>query len=124
MVKPAIAGGRFGIGIRSVVHRESELNERLGSLIDQMRTEQNLMVKLAENQLELNPVLAKLAESSREGGVGLDEATRTNIRNLDVHLVQVIEDISSGRKQIVEEIRSEIRLLARTIAAMADSDER
>ncbi|MBL6933798.1 MAG: flagellar motor protein MotA [Alphaproteobacteria bacterium] len=97
------------------------LNERLGSLTDQMRAEQTLMVKLAESQLELKPILSKLTETAAEGNFGMDEATRIHIRNLDVHMVRLLEDAPSGRDQLVQEIRNEIKLLARTVAALSDS---
>ena len=97
------------------------LNERLGSLTDQMQAEQAFMVKLAESQLELKPILAKLTETASEGNFGIDEATRTHIRNLDVHIAQLLEDIPSGRDQLVQELRNEIKRLARTVAALSDS---
>lgn len=97
------------------------LNERLGSLTDQMRAEQNLMVKLVESQIELKPILTKLSETAAEGNFGMDEATRTHIRNLDVHITQLLEDMHSGQDQLVKEIRNEIKLLARTVAALSDS---
>ncbi len=97
------------------------LNERLGSLTDQMQVEQAFMVKLAESQLELKPILAKLTETASEGNFGIDEATRTHIRNLDVHIAQLLEDIPSGRDQLVQELRNEIKLLARTVAALSNS---
>lgn len=101
-------------------HNLAILNERLASLTDQMRTEQNLMVKLAESQLELKPVLAKLVETSLQAGnLGMDEATRTHVRNLDVRMSQLLEDLPAGRNQLVQEMRNEIKLLARTIAALA-----
>ncbi|MBI4184414.1 MAG: flagellar motor protein MotA [Proteobacteria bacterium] len=101
----------------------SALTERLGTLTDQMRTEQSLMKKLAESQLELKPILVKLAETSTVGG-GLDEATRGHIRNLSVHAQRILEDGQAGREQIITEIRNEIKLLARTIAAIAEETER
>ena len=99
------------------------LNERLGTLTDHMRTEQNLMVKLAESQVDLKTILAKLAESAGEGGGSMDEATRTHIRNLDLHLVRLIEDVNSGRDQTVAELKSEIKILARTIGALSNSQK-
>ncbi|MSO71007.1 MAG: flagellar motor protein MotA [Alphaproteobacteria bacterium] len=95
------------------------LSERLSTLTDQMRSEQNLMVQLAQNQLEMRPVLARLAE----GTSGIDEGTRNHIRNMDVHLMRLLDDGAQGRTQMVQEIRSEIRLLARTIAALAEEGE-
>jgi hypothetical protein len=55
-----------------------------------------------------------------QGGAGLDEATRGHIRNIEVYLARLLEETSTGRGQAVEEIRSEIKLLARTIAAGRD----
>jgi hypothetical protein len=94
-----------------------QLTEKLSTLTDQMRTEQNLMLKLAESQLELKPILARLAEGAG-GGVG-DDAMRSHVRNLDLQLARLIEELSTGRSEIVQELRSEIRVLSRTIAAAA-----
>jgi hypothetical protein len=98
------------------------LTDRLTTMTDQMRTEQELMTRIAENQAALRPVLQQLANSRAEGGI--DEATRGHIRNLDMHMARMLEDAAAGRNQLVQEIRSEIRLLARTIAALAEEDGR
>jgi hypothetical protein len=100
----------------------SSLADRLTQLTEQMRAEQSLMVRLAESQLELKPVLAKLADAAGRGGLGIDDSTRTHIRSLDVHMARMVEDSSTGRAQLIQEIRNEIRLLARTIAALAEEE--
>jgi hypothetical protein len=100
----------------------ASLADRLTQLTEQMRAEQNLMVRLAESQLELKPVLGKLAEAAGRGGLGIDDSTRTHIRSLDIHMARLVEDNSSGRNQLIQEIRNEIRLLARTIAALAEEE--
>jgi hypothetical protein len=100
----------------------ASLADRLTQLTEQMRAEQTLMVRLAESQLELKPVLGKLAEAAGRGGLGIDDSTRTHIRSLDVHMARLVEDTSSGRTQLIQEIRNEIRLLARTIAALAEEE--
>ena len=45
----------------------STLGDRLGALTDQMRTEQNLMLRLAETQMELKPIFAKIADQLNQG---------------------------------------------------------
>lgn len=101
------------------------LGENIGALTDQMRAEQGLMVRLAEGQSELRPILARLADStSQSASTGLDEATRTHIRNLEVYAARLLEEVSAGREDIIQQLRSEIRLLARTIAALAEDAER
>lgn len=96
------------------------LTEKLSMLTDQMRVEQSLMQKIAEGQMELRSVLTRLAD----GGIGGDEQTRAHIRNMELYLARLLEDSASGRNQAIEEIRSEIRLLARTIAAIAEESQR
>jgi hypothetical protein len=97
------------------------LTDRMTTLTDQMRTEQELMIRLAENQSELRPVLQRLADNQSGG---MDEATRGHIRNLDNHVARMIEEAANGRTEIVQELRAEIRLLARTIAALAEETPR
>ena len=61
--------------------------------------------------------------SERSSGGGIDEATRSHIRNVDIYMARLVEETATGRAQMVQELRSEIRLLARTIAASADEGE-
>jgi hypothetical protein len=98
------------------------LTERLTTLTDQMRAEQTLLLRLAESQVELKPVLQRLADAT-QGGPGQDEA-RTHLRNIELHLARLAEDVAQGRGEAIQEIRSEIRLLARTIAALAEEPQR
>jgi hypothetical protein len=98
----------------------TQLAEKLTTLSDQMKAEQSLLVKLAQGQVELNPVLVRLGDAMERGSGGLDEATRGHIRNIEVYLARLLEETSTGRDQAVEELRSEIKLLARTIAAGRD----
>jgi hypothetical protein len=101
----------------------ASLTDRLSTLTDQMRTEQALMVRLAENQRDLAPILARLAEAA-EAGFGMDESTRNHIRNLDLGTQRLLDDQARGRADAVREVRNEIKLLARTIAAIAEEEQR
>jgi hypothetical protein len=85
-----------------------------------MKTEQSLMLKLAENQLEMKPILTRLAEGSNSPAI--DEQTRQHIRNLDVVLLRLVDDLGVGRDEVIREVRSEFKFLARTIAALAEGE--
>ncbi len=98
-----------------------DLTQKLATLSDQMRAEQALLLKLVENQTDMKPVLQRLAEPPVTVEAGFDDATRAHIRNMDVHLMRLLEETVSGRNQLVNDLRSEIKLLARTIAALDDS---
>jgi hypothetical protein len=97
-----------------------DLADKLSTLTDQMKAEQQLMVKLAENQMHLKPVLDQLADSMKMGSFGMDDNTKAHIRSLDNQLIRVADELGAGRQQSTQEIRSEIKLLARTIAAIAE----
>ena len=93
------------------------LADKLATLTDQMRAEQDLLVKLVETQMEVKPVLERLTEATHkmaEGG--LDEASRTHLRNIDVYTARLLEESAQGRSELVDGIRSELKVLARTVA--------
>jgi hypothetical protein len=101
----------------------ASLTDRLGVLGEQMKAGQLLMVRLAENQLELKPSLARLADVA-EGSLGHDDVLRSHLRNIEAYLARLTEDVAQGRAQSVQELRSEIRILARTIAGLAEEGRR
>lgn len=101
----------------------ASLADRLGTLGDHMKAGQMLMVRLAENQMELKPSLVRLATVA-ENSLGQDDVLRTHLRNIEAYMARLSEDIVEGRSQTVHDLRGEIRLLARTIAALADEGGR
>ena len=48
---------------------------------------------------------------------------KTHLKNIENTTGLLLEDIRSGRDNSTDEIRQEIRLLARTIAALAEGTE-
>lgn len=99
----------------------SNLADKLSTLTDQMKTEQSLMIKLAETQLEIKPLIAQIAQSNGTNGSAapFDDAMAHNIRNIDIQMARLIEELATGRGEVVSELRSEIRVLSRTMAAIA-----
>ena len=96
-----------------------QLTDKLGTLADQMKTEQSLMLKLAESQIEMKPILARLAEV-KSGG--MDEATKNHLRNMDNALNRLVEEFTGGRDELIREIRGEFRLLSRTLAGRSEEE--
>src|SRR5215207_4983026 len=99
------------------------LTDRLAVLGEHMKAGQMLMVRLAENQMELKPSLTRLATIA-ENSLGQDDVLRTHLRNIEAYMARLTEDVAEGRAQSVQELRGEIRLLARTIAALAEEGSR
>lgn len=100
------------------------LNDRLSTLADQMKVEQSLMLKLGESQLEMRPLLARIAEQSGVGSVnagsGMDDVSRAHLRNMDLAMNRLLEISSRSHDELVGELRAQFKLLARTIAALAE----
>ncbi len=95
------------------------LSERLGTLADTMRANQQLMLRLAESQQAMGPALARLADS-RDG----DDVARAHLRNIEIYLQRILTESEQGRAQSTAELRSEIKILTRTIAALAEDQPR
>lgn len=98
------------------------LAERLETLSDQMRAEQKLMLKLAESHADIRPLFVRLTELAEAGKLGLDEASQDHLRHLDVQLTRLVDDQVIGRDRMLADLRSEIRLLARTLGATIRDD--
>jgi hypothetical protein len=97
------------------------LTEKIGTLSDTMRSSQQLMLRIAETQAQLGPALQRLAEvRGPQAGGGGDEASRAHLRNIELYLQRMLTESEQGRVQSTQELRNDIRVLTRTIAALAD----
>ena len=68
-----------------------------------------LLTRIAEGQERL---IAKL----EEGGVdGLDAESRMRLRSIDVQLLRVLEELSSGRQETISALRGDLATLNRTL---------
>ena len=92
------------------------LNDRLGLLTDTMRANQQLMLRVAEAQSGLGPALQRLSDA--QGG---DEISRTHLRTIEQTLARILSDSQQGRTAAMSEMRGDIRILTRTIAALAEA---
>jgi hypothetical protein len=92
------------------------LNERLSALADTMRANQQLMLRIAENQTALGPALQRLGDM--QGG---DQASHAHLRNIEVHLQRLVMESEQGRARATADLRNDLRLLTRTVAALAEA---
>jgi hypothetical protein len=91
------------------------LNERMGTLADTMRTSQQLMLRIAESQQALAPALHRLHDI--QGG---DDVARAHLRNIELYLQRLLAESEQGRGQVLAELRNDLRVLTRTVAALAE----
>ena len=115
-------GEESRIAVNGSLH---QMTEQFGTLSDHMRTEQAIMRSMAESQVTLNEALRKISDNTAMqpgGSTGPieNDATRSHIRNLDLQMGRLVEELATGRNEVLQQVRSEIKLLARTIAALVD----
>ena len=91
------------------------LNDRLGVLADTMRANQQLMLRIADTQNGLGPALQRLSDLQ-----GSDEIAHGHLRNIEQTLLRILSDAEQGRHAATGELRSDIRMLTRTVAALAE----
>jgi len=94
------------------------LSEHIAKLADTMRTSQQLMLRIAEAQAALGPALQRLGEQRRDHG--FEDAARGHLRNIELYLQRLLVDAESGRAQSTAELRNDLRILTRTVAALAE----
>ena len=102
----------------------AKMNENLSLLADQMKTEQQVLLKMANNQKDLFPLLDKISMLAttleNNSDIGIDQLTKVSIRNIDQVLGRLVSELSSRHEQLVKDLRSDIKLLAKTIAASGE----
>jgi len=91
------------------------LNERIGMLSDTMRANQQLMLRIAETQSALGPALQRIGNI--QGG---DDVARAHLRNIEIYLQRLLVDAEQGRAQATADLRNDLRILTRTVAALAE----
>ena len=99
------------------------LTERIATLSDTMRTNQQLMLRIAESQAALAPALTRLGER-RAPDTANEEISRAHLRNIELYLQRLVNESEQGRIQSTAELRNDIRVLTRTIAALAEEQPR
>ncbi len=96
------------------------LTEHVATLSDSMRTSQQLMLRIAEAQASLTPALQQLGD--RRDFV-LDDVARGHLRNIELYLQRLLADSEQGRAQSTAELRNDLRILTRTVAALAEDQK-
>ena len=92
----------------------AQLGERVATLSDTMRTNQQLMLRIAESHSQLGPALQRFVDFRPEA----DEQARGSLRSIEHLLARMIQENEQGRQQTAAEMRNDLRILTRTLAAL------
>ena len=97
------------------------LAERLARLTDALQTQPE-NARTTDVQDETRALLTRIARALERRSDGFDEAMRAHLRSLDGAVGRLLTDSTHGRERLIDEIRGEIRLLARTLSVIADQE--
>ena len=53
------------------------------------------------------------------GGDGIDAESRMRLRSIDVQMLRVLEEVSTGRQESLSEIRSDLANLTKAITSLS-----
>ncbi|WP_321393187.1 hypothetical protein [Emcibacter sp.] len=90
-----------------------EVNSALINLSEQL-------AGMSDSNNEVNSVLKKLADVM---GSEREKTDTTHLRNIDVQMKHLVEATVKGQNQMTDDLRSEFKLLARTLGAIMDGRE-
>ncbi len=94
------------------------LTEGLAALSERLRTDEAIGQRLADAEAKTQALLERLGDRLESvAEVRLDESSREHLRNIDLDMKRLIEAQSEAATWSIETLRSEIKLLARTLAA-------
>lgn len=116
-----IAGGDVDGG--SVPAYVAALLEQTAESLDKL---QRTMAKDEDSRRATDQALNRLSEQlgllgDRIATQQTDPTVATHLRAIDGNTTKIVEDMERGRDAMIQEMRSEIKLLARTIANVADT---
>jgi hypothetical protein len=92
----------------------NQLNQNLAALADRLGRDRDLVDRVVGSQQALVQHLTQRADAG-----GLDQTTRDHIRNTDLQLGRLLDELARCRVELSRELRNEIKLVARTIAIVA-----
>ena len=90
--------------------------DKIAILTDSMKAQQGVLERLTSHQSATHALVETVSRNT-EG------ASQAHLRNLDHAVSHLVEESIAGRERLIQEVRSEIRLLARTIAMLAEEDK-
>ena len=90
------------------------LAERFSAFDDHLKSQQVLLVKLAELQQQVAPVLGKLSDKL---GSSNQETIEEHTRRIDLNLKDIGDKVSRSANTLASELREELKIIAKILAS-------
>ena len=113
-------GGSMPAYVQALLEQTAENLEALQAIMQRSKEARGTT---AASIGQLAQQLAFMTDQQAGQNTGLDDASRGHLRNTELLLTRVLDELVAGRAQSTQEIRSEIRVLTRTIMALSDGQQ-
>lgn len=90
------------------------LSEGVSALDDHLKSQQSVLVKLAELQQQVTPVLTRLSDKL---GSTNQETIEEHTRRIDLNLKEISERVSRSADTVASEVREELKIIAKILAS-------
>ncbi len=90
------------------------LSEGVSALDDHLKSQQSVLVKLAELQQQMTPVLTRIGEKL---GSTNQETIEEHTRRIDLNLKEISERVSRSADIVASELREELKIIAKILAS-------
>ncbi len=102
-------------GRRDANQALNSLTERIATLSETLRAQQQLMLRLAEAQASLGPALARLADDK-----AAPPDSERALRSIEQLVQRLVTEGEQGRERATAELRTDLRVLTRAVAALSE----
>lgn len=92
--------------------------ERLVQRIEGENAADATLQRLAAGQERLAEALETRVSQGGGGGGEMDAEARMRLRSMDVQLLRILEDMASGRQEMLDDLRADIHQLTRAVEAL------
>jgi len=90
------------------------LSEGVSALDDHLKSQQSVLIKLAELQQQVTPVLVRLSDKL---GSTNQETIEEHTRRIDLNLKEISERFSRSADPVASELREELKIIAKILAS-------
>lgn len=102
----------------TLVKNLSHLTDQISKMSQSMMNHQDIMYKIAQNQLDLQGHLASLAQNNSQNDQVI--LLQKILTQMDGICARVVEEMSDGRQKLGRDLTNEIRMISRTLSSLAN----
>ena len=99
----------------------ADISSALSAFADNMASQQASVQATDQTNKDMISAISKLVSDENAQSSTMDEAAKGHLRNIDVGIKRLLEEQVRSQEQLTDDLRSEIKLLSRTMAAGLDA---